>query len=295
MTTANYSVNFSAVLSSTAGTIALGDVLCQASTGDGYVLSTTANKGTRYSVGIARAPSSSPSTVPIQSNGIADASVTGLGVQAGGLTQFVRVSSAGRLERVAIPGASDEVVGLADEFGNVLCGFVGLSLNLAGTAVGGSLAGTLPNPTVVQVDGVAGILASVAREIRQTVDTKCQPRTITNHYTTVGTSQETAYTAAAVLTGGAKVDAAILATSASGADVASWDISALFRLTSGTLTMQGTVPSSAGVAPDNNSSGASGWLATVDFTGTTPRVRVTSPGGSGVTFGIVYQSIPVVP
>ena len=162
------------------------------------------------------------------------------------------------------------------------------------SAVGGSLGGDLPTPTVTQVDGSGGVLPVIATEVDCNGDTNCKPKTVWGNFLATGSSQATAYSGASLAAAGAyKLNVAGVATDTGGSDCASWDISLLLRFAGGSLSIQGNIPTSTGIIPDNNSSGASGWLLTVDVSGTTPRIRFTAT--SGVRLGFVYQLIPVVP
>lgn len=123
MTTANYSVNFSAVLDATSGTIAAGQVAVLNTNGSAFVVALTANRGTRRSSGIFLSAATGGQAVAIQSSGTVDAATTGLAAQAGA-AQYARVNfTTGRLERVAVPGPADEIVGTIDEFGNAVVQF----------------------------------------------------------------------------------------------------------------------------------------------------------------------------
>ncbi len=124
MTTANYSVDFSAVLSPVSGDVVVGDVLVLSDTGVGYVISTTANRGTRRSSGIARSAGTSGQQVVIQPNGEVSASVVGL-LPLAGPPQYAVTTALGRLARSVSFTAADEVVGMIDEFGNFAASFAG--------------------------------------------------------------------------------------------------------------------------------------------------------------------------
>ncbi len=277
-----YDINWSALLSASSGNVSPGYGACFDAAGVYYLVATTANLAAAGGLisGIILTAGAPSGTVAIQYTGEIPPAITGLGAGAAG---DVSLDATGKMVR-----GSSLVIGQCNATGTVKLG------SSSTTAGAGDWTGQAGANTVVQVTGTAGVLPVLATEVDQTGDTKCKPFTKTTHYVTTGSGQETAYTGPTPSAGGVKVNVAVVATNAAGAQVASWDISTLFRYTGGVLTQQGTVPSSSGVAPDNNSSGASAWLATVDSTGTTPRVRVTG-GASGVEFGIVYQSIPVVP
>ena len=125
MSTALYSVSFNGVLEATEGTVVAGTCLCLNTTGTAYVISTPANRGTQRTRGIAAFLSVGGRSVQIQSDGLADASVTllpYLAVGSGGRSA-IRVNSAGFLERVASPSGSDDLAGWCDEFGNAILQF----------------------------------------------------------------------------------------------------------------------------------------------------------------------------
>ena len=116
----NYSIVWDAILSATSGTVIVGDVLVKEESGSAltgyFVKSTTANRGTRRSTGIAVTPGDVTNpAVNIQVDGEVPASVTGLGA---GLASWVRVSSAGRCERCT-PGSGDDLIGKCDVYGTL--------------------------------------------------------------------------------------------------------------------------------------------------------------------------------
>jgi hypothetical protein len=108
MTSPAITVNLSASVNGSTGIIAVGDVLVPVS--GVYVLGTTANRATggrSHGIALTAWGAASAGAVRLQHAGIVDADVTGLGV---GTASWVRVSSAGRLERCT-PGVGDDVVG----------------------------------------------------------------------------------------------------------------------------------------------------------------------------------------
>lgn len=108
MTAPAITVNLSASVHGTTGSIAVGDVLVPVS--GVYVLATTANRadgGRSHGIALTAWGAASAGAVRMQSVGIADAAVTGLGA---GTESWLRVSAFGRLERCT-PGAGDDVVG----------------------------------------------------------------------------------------------------------------------------------------------------------------------------------------
>lgn len=121
MTTSNYSVNFEAILSATSTTVAIGDVVVPVSTTDPtYFVATSANRGTRFTHGVARMVGNPTNTISVQSNGYAPNSITGLGA---GIEAYARVSSTGRLERVSTVSAGDDIVGKIDGSGGAMLCF----------------------------------------------------------------------------------------------------------------------------------------------------------------------------
>lgn len=113
MTSPAYSILYSAVVHGAASSGSPGDVLIPSSAGQPYVISSTANRGSRRSTGVALSTYTANGVVEIQQCGRVESSISGLGA---GSASWVRVSSAGRLERCT-PEASDDVVGRCDADG----------------------------------------------------------------------------------------------------------------------------------------------------------------------------------
>jgi len=118
--TALVAVNYSAPISSAAGSIAIGQCLVSSGTA-GYVVATSANRttygrpdGISFTTGDQRNPVTMIVVGPVP------ATVTGLG---SGVAGPIRVSSAGALERVATPSSSDEVVGYCETDGSAHVAF----------------------------------------------------------------------------------------------------------------------------------------------------------------------------
>ncbi len=123
MGVANGSINFSAVTGLTSGTSVLkGDVLVLGAAGADYVLSTTANRGTKRSSGVAvtNAATSPGGSCVIQGNGEISAAVTGLPPLAGP-PQYAVTTALGRIARSLT--STGEVIGFVDEFGNAHVNF----------------------------------------------------------------------------------------------------------------------------------------------------------------------------
>lgn len=138
------------------GPFATGDCLVE-SAGE-YVLSTAANRGTKKSSGIAIGAAAINDATIMQTVGDVSTTISGIGPGAAG--ELVRVSSTGRLERVASPGASDDVVGIAEASGLVHL-FFGMPIQTIATlasyivAAGDGVRVTLSGSTYT-VHGVRG-------------------------------------------------------------------------------------------------------------------------------------------
>ena len=119
---ATYSVNWSAILSSTSGSVVVGHCLCMGRDavrnveGTHYV-ATAANRalyGRTVGIATTEGDATNPVVVMIET-GIVMPAVTGLAV---GAVSWVRVSSAGALERCT-PGVGDDIVGVSHADGSV--------------------------------------------------------------------------------------------------------------------------------------------------------------------------------
>lgn len=111
-------INWTAPLSSLAGTVTIGQCLVDdggSSAPSGrYVVSTTANRGTKRSSGIAITTGDASNSVAMFVKGELAPAYTGL---AAGVASPLRVSSSGALERVTTPTSSDDVVGYCEANG----------------------------------------------------------------------------------------------------------------------------------------------------------------------------------
>lgn len=119
MTTPNYSIMYSAQLVG-ATLVNVGDVLIPYAVDETkYVVATSANRGTRGSEGIALTACGANvvGSVQMQQDGTIDATISGLGV--GASRQLVRVSTTGRLERIASYTTGDDIAGYAEIDGRV--------------------------------------------------------------------------------------------------------------------------------------------------------------------------------
>lgn len=146
MTAPAATFNLSATLSATAGGVSVGDMLVPST--DGYVIASAANRalgGRSHGIALTAWGSTQRGAVRLQNVGVVDAPITGLGA---GLASWVRVSSAGRLERCT-PAGADDLVGYCWTDGTLLmlCG------QWTATIINGSA--TLP---IDLTSGVTGIL-----------------------------------------------------------------------------------------------------------------------------------------
>ncbi len=146
MASANYSIDLSANVTSTSGTLIIpGDVLVTSSDGRSHVLATTANRGTHRSKSIAMTGAiADPGQVVAQELGYIPAAITGLGALAGP-HQYAGVSTLGRLERTLT--ITDQTVGFVDEFGGANVSFASL-FNVAGTGTGSGILADFTQPAV---------------------------------------------------------------------------------------------------------------------------------------------------
>jgi len=140
MTTPNYSIVFSAQLVGTT-VVSVGQVLIpSASVAGQYVVSTSANRGTRRSEGIALtdwSSATSPGSVQMQQSGTIEAAISGL---AAGSASWVRCSTTGVIERCT-PSGSDDIIGYAEADGRVHLIFGVLTAAIVNGG-GGSVAGS---------------------------------------------------------------------------------------------------------------------------------------------------------
>lgn len=161
---ATYSVDWSAVLSSTAGSVAVGQCLVAASDGTHYV-ATTANRAT-YGRAVGFATTAGDVTTPVVQMievGPIAASLTGLGT---GTASWVRVSATGTLERVT-PSGSDDIVGYCETDGSLHSLFGVITATLAnGTTydptLGGDASGTASAAVVTQARGLKSATTTVS-------------------------------------------------------------------------------------------------------------------------------------
>jgi hypothetical protein len=145
-----YSILYSAAVSGTAGTGLVGDVLIPDSTTGAYVKATAANRGTRRSTGLALSAYEGGQAVEIQQHGRVRADVAGLGA---GTESWVRVSSAGRLERATVSG-DDDVCGRVETDGTFTAMFGVITASLAN---GGGGSGSVDiNAGISEVRGIRG-------------------------------------------------------------------------------------------------------------------------------------------
>lgn len=147
----------------TAG-LSLGDIVVYDSSSLSYLLATTANRGTKRASGICRGAAAVNGAVVIQNTGDIPPSVSGLGTAATG--QPVRVSSAGRLERVTTWVAADDVCGWAETDGTVHLFFGGAG---AGAVITGAPDGSnivVANPSTWGPSG-----SPIKSKLEQTVIT----------------------------------------------------------------------------------------------------------------------------
>lgn len=142
MPTPNYSIVFSAQLVGSS-TMSVGNIMIPSSDEPTrYVLSSTANRGSRRSEGVALTAygGSSRGSVQMQQAGTIDATISGL---AAGSASWVRCSATGTIERCT-PSGSDDIIGYAEADGRVHLMFGVLTADLVnggGATPGGSISG----------------------------------------------------------------------------------------------------------------------------------------------------------
>ena len=150
-----YSIVFSAPVAGTATAGSVGDVLIPDATSGLYVKATTANRGTRRSTGLALSAYATGGVTDIQQVGQVDAVTAGLGT---GAASWVRVSTAGTLERATVSGA-DDVVGWVETDGTLHACFGFLTAAIVNAAGGGG--GTVPTGTgIPHIVGGAQVAAA---------------------------------------------------------------------------------------------------------------------------------------
>jgi hypothetical protein len=150
----SHSINYFAPVALTIDAGSAGDVMIASEDVDDagrYVKATSANRNGRRSAGIALSAYAARGTVPLQQNGLVDATVSGL--DAAVEDSLVRVSAAGRLERVTDPDPDEDVVGLAHTDGSVHLWFGAFPASWIGA---GSVADDVAKSTGAEIDRVRG-------------------------------------------------------------------------------------------------------------------------------------------
>jgi hypothetical protein len=304
----SYAIQYSAPLSPSASVIAVGDVLVSDGAGL-YLLSTTANRGTRRSTGLARTASSNGEAIDIQESGEVDPSVSGL---ATGTASWVRVSSTGRLERCT-PSGSDDVVGWAETDGTVHLFFGMLTATIAnaissvttptGTGfrhvTGGTEDGAAALVTDADISASAAIACSklgggaqtyAGSSYTSTADAKgtaahrepVSVKTTDATPTTIDSFTLASNTAVAIT-------ALVTAIKSDGSQAGSWSVTACFRNNAGVVAQVGTT-TSISIGVDD-----AAWTATADNATTTIRVRVTGKAATTIRWTVVYTRLEVIP
>jgi hypothetical protein len=203
---ATYSVNWSAVLSTTATDVAVGDVLVRYNGTPTYVVATTANRGTLRSTGVAATAGSAGGVVQLIEAGTIEPALSGL---AASTQSWVRVSSSGRLERVAVPATGDDIIGKAEADGSVhLQPGVWDSTNIAGAGI--------PSPSGTGVVTVTGGVQDAAATA---------PGTAGNLLTSTGTAWASAAPAGVMATAGTTTELQyrVSASALGAASTMTWD------------------------------------------------------------------------
>lgn len=131
MATPNYTISLAANQVG-ASSVSPGQCLVLDPTGTFYQLSNSTNRGTRKSSGISLGTAPAYGATLMQTVGDCPTSVTGL---AAGTASPLRVSTAGVLERIASPSASDDVVGYCETDGTAHLLFGGIPSILGASVV----------------------------------------------------------------------------------------------------------------------------------------------------------------
>jgi hypothetical protein len=159
MTVPLYSVACFAVMSGASPSVAVGSCVLPDSTATTFIVATSANRGSKRSAGIVLAVTTqggSTNTVEYATVGTVSADISGLAV---GTASWVRVSTAGVLERCT-PSGADDVVGWCETDGSCHLLF-GL---FTAAIVAGSGSGALPGGSTndVQVNAGGGLFGGVS-------------------------------------------------------------------------------------------------------------------------------------
>jgi hypothetical protein len=172
------------------------------------------------------------------------------------------------------------------------------SLNIFQESAGGTLVGdvtgALGSNVVEQISGTGGNVNIACANQTSTANAKFQPFSAQAQFTATGAFEALYNSYTIPVNTGVQVDVIITAISSSGVDFASWKLSfGAQRVGAGSALTVGSNPSSFGVIPDRNTTGAAAWLATVILSGNI--VQVKGQAVSGVIWGISFQSLPINP
>lgn len=258
MTAPNYSIALLPRLASTSGSIAVGDVLVSDGAGS-FVVSTTANRGTKKSSYVSLgATSAVAGSVVAQSHGDISSTISGL---SSGSASLVRVSTAGRLERVTSPSVGDDVVGWAEADGTVHLSF------------GGSAA---PRDVLAGSDGVAYVRAS---QVNNATNSYVKTYSILGAVQTTDTTQTTLLSYAMSDLTLCAFDVIVTCVKADGVKGGRWKRSVAYRRGGGAPAIVGTLETGTDQETD------AGLDVTIDVSSNTVRVRVTGLSSNTLRWG----------
>ncbi len=149
----SYSISFNGLLDASEGTIMPGTCVCMNTAGTAFVPSTTGNRGDQRTSGMVTFTSYGGKAISIQTDGIADRSITQIPYLAGAESTAIRVNAGGTLERANPILAGDEIVGSCNQWGDAI-----LAFGQSSSALIGDLAGDVVGPPGVNVvEAIQGI------------------------------------------------------------------------------------------------------------------------------------------
>lgn len=265
-------------------TVRPGHVVCSASTASGTVTLCTAGAvaNAKLALGVVVTAAAPGSKVFIATGGLLPPSITGLAAASPG---FVRVNTTtGYLERVASYAGGDIALGSVDAAGWMnLAAFNGSTLSSPGAAGtipasdgSGNLQTTPVNVTGATIKSTNDAKGTLKDEYPHSVQTTDATATTIDSFTLASNT--------AVI-----VTSVFSAIKSDGTQAGLYVRSAAFRNSGGTVTQLGTTVDAGSYADDG------AWAATIDFTGTTIRARVTGKAATTIRWTCVHTRLEVIP